>query len=105
MRLCLLALLLVACAGTTPAAGLVGLYTEHQAAEGKLGYDKHCAECHHLSLRGTGHGPQLAGPNSLVKWGKQSIASLDALSTAQMPAGAPHSLTHPRRADQEHRAV
>ena len=72
---------------------LDGVYTEKQAAEGKLGYDKYCAECHHLTLRGTGHGPELAGPNFLVKWGNQPIANLDALIAAQMPAGAPHSLS------------
>lgn len=74
------------------AAGLASVYTEQQAAQGKLGYDQHCAQCHHLTLRGTGHGPELAGPNFLAKWGNQTIAALNALSAAQMPAGAPHSL-------------
>ena len=74
------------------AAGLTGFYTEQQAAQGKLGYDQHCAECHHLTLRGTGHGPELAGPNFMAKWGNQTIAALNAFSAAQMPAGAPHSL-------------
>ncbi len=74
------------------AAGLASVYTEQQAAQGKLGYDQYCADCHHLTLRGTGHGPELAGPNFMAKWGNQSIAALNAFSAAQMPAGAPHSL-------------
>ncbi len=71
------------------AAGLAGIFTEQQAAQGKLGYDQYCADCHHLTLRGTGHGPELAGPNLVAKWGNQTIAALNAFSAAQMPAGAP----------------
>lgn len=67
-------------------------YTEQQAAIGKQHYDKHCGECHHLALRGTGHGSELAGPNFLAKWGNQTIAALETLSREQMPAGAPNSL-------------
>lgn len=67
-------------------------YTEQQAALGKQYYDKHCGECHHLTLRGTGHGSELAGPNFLAKWGNQTIATLERVSREQMPAGAPGSL-------------
>ena len=83
-------LLLASC--TAHAVDLVGIYTEQQAAQGKLAYEQHCAECHHLTLRGTGHGPALAGPDFLAKWGNQTIADLNTLSATQMPAGAPHSL-------------
>lgn len=83
-------LLLASC--TVHAADLIGSYTELQATQGKLAYEQHCAECHHFTLRGTGHRPELAGPNFLAKWGNQSIAALNTLSAAQMPAGAPHSL-------------
>ena len=93
MRHCLLVplLLWLAC-GSAQGANLIGLYTEQQAAEGKRGYDQYCADCHHQTLRGTGHGSELAGPNFLAKWGGQTIAALNSLSAAQMPAGAPHSL-------------
>ncbi len=84
-------LLWLTCSGAH-AAELMGTYTEKQAAEGKRGYEQFCAECHHLTLRGTGHGPELAGPNFVAKWGGQTIESLNTLSAAQMPAGAPHSL-------------
>ena len=83
-------LMLASC--TVHGADLLGIYTEQQAAQGKLAYEQHCADCHHLTLRGTGHGPELAGPNFLAKWGNQTVADLNTLSTAQMPAGAPHSL-------------
>ena len=91
MHLPLFVLMLLA-SGLVQAAELSGIYTEQQARDGQLGYAQHCAECHHLSLRGTGHGPELAGANFLAKWGNQTIAALNALSSAQMPAGAPHSL-------------
>ena len=83
-------LLLTSC--TVQAADLIGIYTEQQTAQGKLAYEQYCGECHHLTLRGTGHGPELAGPNFLAKWGNQSISALNTLSATQMPAGAPHSL-------------
>ena len=44
---------LLLASGLVQAAGLAGIYTEQQAAQGKLGYDQHCAQCHHLTLRGT----------------------------------------------------
>jgi alcohol dehydrogenase (cytochrome c) len=69
-----------------------GVYTEAQASAGKPLYDIHCSECHHLALRGTGHGPELAGPDFLAKWGNQRLAALYALIDTTMPAGAPHSL-------------
>ncbi|MFT4564326.1 MAG: alcohol dehydrogenase (cytochrome c) [Gammaproteobacteria bacterium] len=76
----------------TQAAALDGVYTEEQAAVGKQNYDKYCAECHHLTLRGTGHGSQLTGLGFLAKWGSQSIETLETVSREQMPAGAPNSL-------------
>jgi alcohol dehydrogenase (cytochrome c) len=68
------------------------LYTEQQAYAGKQAYDQHCGECHHLALRGTGHGPPLAGPGFLVKWGNEPVGSLEKVLATTMPAGAPHSL-------------
>jgi alcohol dehydrogenase (cytochrome c) len=79
----------------TEVSALDGVYTEEQAAIGKQNYDKFCAECHHLTLRGTGHGSALVGPSFLAKWGGQSIEALETLSREQMPAGAPNSLKAP----------
>ena len=88
----LLSTLFVLLLGATQAFARDGIYTEKQAALGKLHYDKHCGECHHLALRGTGHGAELAGPNFLAKWGNESISRLETLNREQMPAGAPNSL-------------
>jgi cytochrome c2 len=51
-----------------------GVYTTEQAEGGKKSYDRHCAECHHMHLKGSGHGPELAGPNFLAQWGARSTA-------------------------------
>jgi alcohol dehydrogenase (cytochrome c) len=74
-------------------AMLEGSYTEAQAAAGKRAYDQSCAECHHPTLRGTGHGLELAGPNFLTKWGGHTTAELIDDICARMPPQAPGSLT------------
>ncbi|MGB8693616.1 MAG: c-type cytochrome, partial [Steroidobacteraceae bacterium] len=78
-------------AAQSPGA-LEGVYTEAQAASGKQTYDRVCGECHHLALKGTGHAPELAGPNFLSKWGERSVADVFTQLSATMPPTAPHSL-------------
>ncbi len=70
-----------------------GVYTELQAAEGKRTFDVGCGECHHLTLKGTGHGPELAGPNFLAKWGEHPIADIVTQISTKMPPTAPHTLS------------
>ncbi|MFB3078851.1 MAG: c-type cytochrome, partial [Lysobacterales bacterium] len=70
-----------------------GVYTEAQAANGKKSYDRYCADCHHMSLKGSGHGPELAGPNFLAKWGARSTAKFISYSAKLMPPEAPGSLS------------
>ena len=36
---------------------------QEQAEKGRVTYASQCAECHHMTLKGSGHGPELAGPN------------------------------------------
>ena len=72
---------------TTP-----GAYTEAQAANGKKNYDRYCADCHHMSLKGTGHGPELAGPNFLAKWSARPTSELILYNSELMPPQAPGSL-------------
>ncbi len=72
---------------------LEGAYTEAQAAEGKRRYEQTCAECHHATLRGTGHGSELAGPNFIAKWGERTAASLFTDTCTRMPPQAPGSLS------------
>ena len=87
-----IALAVVLYASTSSSLALEAVFSAAQAASGKKSYDAHCAECHHYSLRGTGHGPELAGPNFIAKWGSHTIAELFGYSNMLMPAGAPHSL-------------
>ncbi len=70
-----------------------GAYTEAQAANGKKSYDQYCADCHHMSLKGTGHGPELAGPNFRAKWGARSTAKFISYNREFMPPEAPGSLS------------
>jgi len=82
----------LALVGTTGGAQASETYTVDQANRGKTAYERHCVECHHLTLRGTGHGSELTGPNFIAKWGNRSIADLLGYTTNLMPAGAPNSL-------------
>ena len=79
-------------AAAQSAGELAGVYTEAQAADGKRTYDTACGECHHLTLKGTGHAPELAGPNFLAKWGERPIADVFSQLSLTMPPTAPHSL-------------
>jgi len=85
-------LALISTAAAAPAGALEGVYTEAQAAEGKQTYDVVCGECHHLTLKGTGHGPELAGPNFMAKWGDRPVTALFTEISSKMPPTAPHSL-------------
>lgn len=71
---------------------LEAAYTESQAADGKRAYAQSCTECHHATLRGTGHGSELAGPNFLAKWGERTAAELVTDICTRMPPHAPGSL-------------
>jgi alcohol dehydrogenase (cytochrome c) len=89
----LLSFLVVGLAWTATAAGVQpGVYSEAQAATGKRVYDETCGECHHLTLKGTGHAPELAGPNFLAKWGELPVSDLYKKIVATMPPTAPHSI-------------
>lgn len=67
-------------------------YTEAQAVNGKKSYDQHCSDCHLLTLRGSAHGPELAGPNFTVAWGRKTTADMFAYNSATMPPGTSDSL-------------
>ena len=68
------------------------LYTNGQAGRGKDAYERHCVECHHITLRGTGHGVPLKGSAFLAKWSGQPVASLHhyirTLMSTTVPASA-----------------
>ena len=51
------------------AGSLSAMERQEQAEKGRVIYESQCAECHHMTLKGSGHGPELAGPNFIAKWG------------------------------------
>jgi alcohol dehydrogenase (cytochrome c) len=94
MPMALLAGLAVFCVtASAQSPATAGAYTESQALSGKKSYDRYCAECHHMSLKGTGHGPELAGPNFLARWGARPISELISYNFELMPPQAPGSLS------------
>lgn len=88
-----LPLLALAAAAGAQTPGTAGVYTEAQAAEGKRVFDVACSECHHVTLKGTGHAPELAGPNFLAKWGEHTAGDIFTQISTKMPPTAPHSLS------------
>lgn len=73
----------VATAGQVNAGG----FLPEQAARGKIHYQQYCADCHALTLRGSGHGPELVGPNFLEAWGSRSSTELYQRIKNTMPPG------------------
>jgi S-disulfanyl-L-cysteine oxidoreductase SoxD len=69
-----------------------GVYTKEQAARGKTRYFTSCAVCHGALLQGDSDSPELAGKSFMKRWGDQSVATLFAFASSQMPVGRPGSL-------------
>ena len=63
-----------------------------QQERGKQHYVEHCADCHLLTLRGSGHGPQLAGPEFRRAWATRHSSDLLQLIQATMPPTAVRGL-------------
>ena len=68
-----------------------GPYTRVQAEQGRLAYERYCVECHHVTLRGTGHGPPLRGAAFLTNWGARSSDELIAYLRQFMATTVPSS--------------
>lgn len=64
-----------------------GIYTKAQSNDGESLYKKQCATCHHLTLKGSGHGPELAGSTFKNVWGTRSTAELYTYIETRMPPG------------------
>ena len=71
----------------------VGAYTETQAAAGKEAFDLHCSSCHLMSLRGSAHGSELAGPTFMTQWGPRTTTDLFRYNRANMPPGTSGALS------------
>lgn len=75
-----------------PAATPPGSYQESQAANGKLTFDRYCSECHHTTLRGSGHGPPLAGTQFMSKWGALPVSDLVTFIRTNMATNLPSAV-------------
>lgn len=68
-----------------------GAYTASQAEEGQQAYQRFCADCHHVTLRGSGHGPPLTGPTFRERWQHRPAAELIDYIRTKMSATLPPS--------------
>ena len=94
LPLCL-ALSFMTFTGSKAATPETGVYLETQATKGKQLFNSACADCHHMSLRGSAHGAALTGPQFLSHWGTRSVADLTAFIKTNMAS----TLPSPRTAD------
>ncbi len=93
-----LAILVLCAAGITawtrtPAAQPAGGFTQAQAERGRAVYERRCATCHVRDLRGSAHGPELAGVGFRDTWGSRTTRDFLAYATANMPPGEAGSLS------------
>ena len=86
----LLSVVFLGC-NTALGAAPEGVYSDAQAARGKDAYAHYCADCHHLSLRGSAHGTPLAGPQFMVHWGDRSASELVTYIRTRMSSAVPSS--------------
>jgi mono/diheme cytochrome c family protein len=70
-----------------------GVYTAEQAKQGKVLYEKQCANCHGTTLEGKGKNVPLVGNVFLDKWTDQTMADLFMKTNATMPASAPGTMS------------
>jgi len=71
-----------------------GVYTENQAARGRVAYENHCAMCHGDDLTGrAGIGSDLTEPRFLDRWSDGSLGDLFGYVSTRMPRTAPGSLS------------
>lgn len=75
-----------------------GLFTDAQAARGKVAYEANCAECHARDLGGHEYAGALAGFGFQLKWQDASVAELFG-RVRSMPLGRPGLLTGPQYLD------
>ena len=65
-----------------------GMYSESQAVDGRVIYERVCATCHQANLQGSFEAPQLAGESFLRFWGDLRPRDLfDRIRTSMPPDG------------------
>ena len=62
-----------------------------QSTGGKDSYDRYCVDCHHVTLRGTGHGPPLNGAQFREHWAAKPPAELAQFIRTTMSSTMPAS--------------
>jgi alcohol dehydrogenase (cytochrome c) len=62
-----------------------------RAAAGKTAFERYCVDCHHGSLRGTGHGPPLNGRAFRGRWADKAPAELALYLRTTMATTVPAS--------------
>ncbi len=75
-----------------------GVYTDTQAARGRVLYQERCALCHGNALEG-GIAPPLSGSAFIAVWGAQPLWELTSKIRSTMPANDPGKLTPSQSAD------
>lgn len=76
-----------------------GVYTEAQAARGKIAYTKYCQACHGESMGGIDVAPPLVGGGFLSNWTGQTVGDLAARVRTTMPLNNPGTLGSATAAD------
>ena len=80
------------------AASLPALYTAQQATDGQTVFTQNCASCHGDALQG-GVGPRLTGPIFASASTNNTVGSIFAFLSTQIPDGNGGSLTHTQYED------
>ena len=77
-----------------------GVYSEPQAARGKVLSEAQCAYCHQSDLRGQGFAPALVDDAFTSRWQDGNLGDLFTIVKGTMPQDKPASLT-----DEEYGAI
>ena len=75
------------------------VFTEEQSRRGEPLYDQTCAECHGVSMLGTGQAPPLAGAEFVSNWKDLTLGDLLERIQVSMPAGDPEGVAKQQKAD------
>ena len=76
-----------------------GVYSEAQATNGGVAYEKHCAECHGQDFAGDGFAPGLKGPEFMNNWNGLSVGELYDRIRVSMPPSNPNSISNKEKVD------
>jgi mono/diheme cytochrome c family protein len=76
-----------------------GVYTDAQAARGKVFYADNCAQCHGGDADGGEDGPPLTGPSFMGRWGALPVGAVHAFIDKNMPPGNAGALGAVQEAD------